>query len=287
MNNINDILKNFSFSEAESELYLAALKLKNATVSEIAEKAGMGRTVAYFHIKNLLKKKVLKQKKSGKKIVVSPVAPAEIAERLHESVGNFKTLIPQLESLNTVENEIPQIEIQDSTAAFKRIYDEVINMPIGSTLKAIEDKKGAEAELKLMSNEHWNHFFTQMAERKIITKAIFTKELLLDVRKSITPSNYAIVKKRIWDLHTISEELLPIKNFIVLYNNKISFMFPEISMTITIKHNGLYHIIDTLFETIFSFTEKVENPWDYRDDGSENVSKTQKPQKATEEDIYY
>lgn len=287
MNNINDILKNFSFSEAESELYMAALKLKNATVSEIAEKAGMGRTVAYFHIKNLLKKKVLKQKKSGSKIVVCPVAPAELAERLQESVGNFKTLIPRLESLSTVENEIPQIEIMESNAAFEKIYDEVIHMPVGSSWKVIEDRRGAEAEMKLLNNEYWNKFFSQMTERKILTKAIFTSELLSDISKSVTPENYSILKKRRWDVHVIPEDLLPIKNFILLYNGKLSFMFPEISMTITINHAGLYYVIDTLFETIFSFTEKVENPWDYKGGGSENVSKIQKPQKATEEDIYY
>jgi sugar-specific transcriptional regulator TrmB len=65
MEKINDILKNFTFSEAESDLYAAALKLGKAGISEIAEKAGMGRTVAYFHIKNLLEKKVLRQVKKG------------------------------------------------------------------------------------------------------------------------------------------------------------------------------------------------------------------------------
>ena len=286
MDKVNNILKNFSFSEAESELYTAALKLGNATVSEIAEKAGMGRTVAYFHINNLLKRNILKQRKSGKKMIVSPISPSQLAESLQESVGDFKTLIPQLESLNIAENEIPQIEIQESDIAFRKIYDEVIQMPAGSTFKVIEDKKGAEAELKLMNNEYWNHFFSQIVERKIVTKAIFTKEILSDINKSITPENYSIVKKRMWNIRALPEDVLPIKNLVVLYNDKISFMFPEISMTITIRHAALYYVFDTLFETIFNFAEKVENPWGNKDrnDKSEML---QKPQKATEEDLYY
>lgn len=282
MEKLNEILKNFSFSQAESGLYAAALKLKKAGISEIANKAGMGRTVAYFHIKNLLEKKVLKQTKKGSKLLISPIEPSELAERLQKEVSDFKTLIPQLESLGKAENEIPQIEIQDSNIAFRKIYDEVINMPIDSTWKVIEDRNGAEAEMKLLDNEYWNHFFSQMVERKIITKAIFTDELLSDINSSITPENYGILKNRKWNVRKISASALPIKNFVLLYNNKLSFMFPEISLTITIRHIALFNLFDTLFETIFSFSEQVDNPW-----GKPPTANKQTPQKATEEDLYY
>src|SRR5665647_644070 len=135
MENINNILKNFTFSEAESELYAAALKLGKAGISEIAEKAGMGRTVAYFHIKNLLEKQVLRQIKKGNKMFISPIAPTELAERLQKEVSDFKSLVPQLEALGKIENEMPQIEIQESGVAFKKIYDEVTHMPAGSIFK--------------------------------------------------------------------------------------------------------------------------------------------------------
>ena len=283
MEKVNNILKNFSFSEAESELYTAALKLKSATVSEIAEKAGMGRTVAYFHIKNLLKRNILKQKKTGKKIVVSPIPPSELAQRLQESVGDFKTLVPQLESLNTVENEIPQIEILESNIAFQKIYDEVIHMPIGSSWKVFEDKAGAEAEMKLLDNEYWNKFFSQMSERKILTKAIFTEELLSDINKSITPENYNILGGRMWDIRTLPEKSMPINGLVLLYNNKLSFLFPNVALTITIKHAALFNLLDTMFETIFNFSKKVENPWNQ----PKNEKTARAPQKATEEDLYY
>lgn len=261
MEKINEILKNFSFSQPESEVYIAALGLGKGTVSEIAQKAGVGRTVAYFHIKNLLKRNFLRQLKSGKKLIISPVPPSELAGRLEEQVGSLKSLIPQLEALSTAEKEIPEIEIQESSIAFQKIYDEVTHMPVGSSWKVIEDQRGAEAELKLLNNKFWNEFFTRMTERQITTKAIFTQELLSSINKSITPKNYEILKKRKWDIHTISENKLPIKNFVVLYNNKLSFMFPEISMTITIRHSMLFHVVNTLFETIFLLTQPATDPW--------------------------
>lgn len=276
MEKITAILKNFSFSEPESLLYIAALKLKKATVSHIAQKAGMGRTVTYFHIKNLTKRGIFKQTKQGRVLIFTPTPPAELARILQESVGNFKSFVPELESLNVVESELPEIRIEESKEAFRRIYDEVIHMPAGSTWKVIEDKRGAQGEMKLIDNAYWGHFFGEMRQRKILTKAIFTEELLLDINKSITPENYAVLKQRRWNIRTIPEKALPIQNFVVLYNKKLSFMFPEISMTLTIRHPLLYHIFDTMFETIFSFCKPVDNPWD-----------SMRPQKATEEDIYY
>jgi len=261
MENINNILKNFSFSEAEAEIYTATLKLKKAGISEIAQKAGMGRTAAYFHIKNLLEKKVLRETKKGNKMLIAPIAPTELAERLQNEVGDLKSLLPQLEALGKIDQEIPQIEIQESNTAFKKIYDEIIHLPIGSTFKIIEDRKGVEAELKLLDSNYWNFFFTQLAERKIITKAIFTKELFADINQSIVPENYALLQKRMWNIRALPEATLPIKNLVILYNDKLSFLFPEISLTITIKHSALFNLIDTLFETIFTFAEKIENPW--------------------------
>lgn len=285
MNNINKILQNFAFSEAESQLYTAALKLEKASISEIAEKAGMGRTAAYFHIKNLIKKNIFKQVKVGKKIVIVAISPTELAENLQERVGDFKTMIPQLEALGRIENEIPQIEIMESSAAFQKIYDEVIHMPVGSLFKVIEDKYGAEAELKLFNSEYWNYFFSEIAKRKIVTKAIFTKEIMDDINKSITPENYNVLGSRMWNIRTLPEVNMPIRGLVLLYNNKLSFLFPEIALTITIKHSALFHLLDTMFETIFSFAEKAENPWGKV--GIKSSPTKQVPQKATEEDLYY
>jgi len=264
---------------------MAALKLEKASISQLAQKADMGRTVAYFHIKNLIKKNIFKQVKAGKKIIISTISPTELAENLQESVGDFKTLIPQLESLGRAENEIPQFEIMESNAAFQKIYDEVVNMPIGSSWKVFEDRQGGEAEMKLLNNEYWNKFFSQMLERKIMTKAIFSRELLSDINKSITPENYKVLSSRLWDIRKLPEERMPINGLVVLYNGKLSFLFPEVSLTITIKHTALFHLLDTMFETIFSFAEVAENPWGLP--GKKNSVEEQKPQKATEEDLYY
>jgi len=46
-----------------------------------------------------------------------------------------------MEALDTIEKEIPQIEIQESYAGFDKIYDEICHLPVGGLFKVIEDRK--------------------------------------------------------------------------------------------------------------------------------------------------
>lgn len=261
MKKTSEILNHFSFSEIESEIYMAALALNQASVSDLAKRVGMGRTAAYFHIKNLIEKKVLQEKRVGNRIVVTAIPPSDLVHRLEEHVGDLKSLVPQLEALGQIENDLPQIEVSESNAAFEKIYDEVAHMPTGSYLKVIEDRSGAKTELRMLESDFWERFFSRMIKQRIVTKAVFTTELLLDLKQSVTPENYRIFGKRLWDIRVIPEEKMPMKGLVLIYGQKISFLFPETALTITIRHAALFHLIDTMFETIFAFGERVESPW--------------------------
>jgi len=81
------------------------------------------------------------------------------------------------------------------------------------------------------------------------------------INRAINKENYSIVQKRMWDIHVLPERKTSIKNLILLYNDKVSFLFPEISLTITIKHKTLFGINQHPFETIFGLAHKIDNPW--------------------------
>ena len=255
------LLQKFSFSEPESKIYLSCLKLKKATVSEIAKKTEIGRTNAYFHIKNLVEKNILKESKKGTKIYISPTKPSDLAEELQKNVSVFKELVPQLESLNKAEQEIPQIEILESKKGFYKIYDEITDMPKDSEFKVIENKKTAQAELTLIPNEQWKKFFTKIVEKNILTNALFTKEMLEDIEKNITPQNYELISKRLWRIHSLPEKSLPVNNLILIYSDKVAFLTPDNMLAIIIKHKSVTNILSALFDTIFNLTEPAKAPW--------------------------
>ena len=78
---------------------------------------------------------------------------------------------------------------------------------------------------------------------------------------TLYPENYAVLGNRMWDIRTLPEKNMPLKGLVILYNSKLSFLFPDVALTITIKHPAIFGIIDTLFETIFNFAEKTSSPW--------------------------
>ncbi|MFW0838041.1 MAG: helix-turn-helix domain-containing protein [Candidatus Komeilibacteria bacterium] len=261
MDGITQILQKFSFTDQEVKIYLAALELGKSPISQIAHKAKLSRTNAYFHIKNLINKNVLQESKKGTKILITPTPPSHLVKTLQTNVNIFKNLIPQLNALTSTENTLPQIEIYESALGFKQVYEEISNMPQGAEFKVLENNKSGEAELSLLTDEQWESFFKKIIQKRIITKALFTNELINTVRKQMSHSSYKKFSDRMWNMRLLKENQLPVDNLILLYNSKVAFLTPDNSLVVIIQHKNIVNMINVLFETIFGFADAVENPW--------------------------
>jgi len=261
MDEITQILQKFSFSEQETKIYLTSLKLGKSSITKIANTAKIGRTNAYFHIKNLINQNVLQESKKGTKIFITPTKPSTLVNKLQTNVNILKNLVPQLDSLIDSEDALPQIEILESALGFQQVYEEIAHMPQGSEFKVLENNNAGEAELALLSSEQWSIFFKKIIQKKIITKALFTNKLINNIKTQITPNSYKNLSNRMWNIKSLEENQLPVDNLILLYNNKVAFLTPDSSLVVIMQHKSIVNMIDVLFETIFGFAEKVESPW--------------------------
>jgi len=261
MDEITKILQKFSFSEQETKIYLTSLELGKSSITKIANKAKIGRTNAYFHIKNLINRNILQESKKGTKILITPVKPSDLVKKLQTNVNIFKNLIPQLDALTSAENTLPQIEILESKLGFQQVYEEISNMPPGSEFKVLENNKAGEAELALLTSQQWESFFKKIIQKKIITKALFTTELISNIKNQTTPSSYNKISERMWNMKSLEEDQLSVDNLILLYSSKVAFLTPDNSLVVIIQHKSIVNMINVLFETIFDFAEKVKSPW--------------------------
>jgi len=261
MEEIINILQNFSISEPETKLYLSSLKLGKASISDIAKQSKMGRTNAYFHINNLIDKGLLQESRAGKKIFVTAVQPTSLAKKLQSSVNVFKNLVPQLESLSVVKEDSPQIDILESKVGFAMVYDEIKNLPTGSEFRVIENSQTADVEMSLLGEQQCYDFFNTLVKKKIIAKALFSSELLADAKTYMTKANYNALSERMWNLRVLPEDKMPIDNLILSYGNKVAFLTPDRKLTVVIKESSIVNMINVMFEIIFGFAEKVEMPW--------------------------
>lgn len=261
MEDIAKVLQGFSITEQETKIYTSCLKLGKSSVTKIAELSALSRTNAYFHIKNLIKKKILQEIIVGKKTFLTAVQPSVLLARLQTNVNVFKRLVPQLESLSIMQDALPQIDVLESKAGFIKIYDEIMDMPHGSEFKVMENLVTAEAELSLLTSKEYNKFLRTIIKKKITTKALFSSELLKNIQNEMAEDSYSMQADRMWNLRVLPEEKLPIKNFLLLYANKAAFLTPDNSVAVIIQDKNIVTMIDTMFEIVFAFAENVQNPW--------------------------
>jgi sugar-specific transcriptional regulator TrmB len=262
MPRIDEILKVFALTDVESKIYLSALGMENPAVAQIAKKVGLNRTAAYHHINHLLEKGFLKQTRKGSVVQLIAVPPAELAERFDRITTDFKSLVPQLESLQKISRETPIIEIKESRLGYAEVYEELSSLPEGATFRVLEGSKAMKKELHLLTEKELSKFYKRVSERRIVTRAIFTLEAMDFVYSELSATNLGNIRKRIWELRTLSESQLPFGQLMFVYGEKTAFMFPESSLVMTIKHKDIADAMAAMHEGLFNFAKPINRPWE-------------------------
>lgn len=260
-NEIKTIFSHFGRSPIEAETYLAALSLGAGTAAQIAQKTGEGRTKVYFHIKKLLQDGILKESRKGQRQIYIPLPPRELSSIVTKWATNLRSLVPELEAMEKGAAETPIIEVSESRAGYFRVYDEVSSIPESSSFRVMVGREALEQELTLLDNTAWNTFFRRIVDRKITTIGIFTNESMATPQQLLSPENYEYLSKRKWNLSLIPESVLKMQKLMFIYQNKVTFVFPETALVMTITHQGIADLLGATFDALHSFGEKVAPTW--------------------------
>lgn len=257
----SELLQQFSVSEDEAEIYLALLKIGTATVSEIAKKIDKNRTATYFHIKKLIRKKLLCELHGGRIQKFTTISPAELAERFDRLTTDFKSLVPQLEASQNIDKEAPRIQVSESRSGYYKVYDEISSLPENSTFLAIEGVEALKNELTSLSNDDTANFYSKMIERNIAVRLIITQEASEIPNALITEENLKLLRKRSIDVRTHTESVLPFQGLSLMYADTVAYLFPKTKLVVMIKHQG---IADS-FRATFNVLSHFGKPYQYSD----------------------
>ncbi len=252
MANPKELLTRFSVTDEEADIYLALLKLGAATATEISEKAKKQRTATHFHLKKLVDRDLVCLTKRGRTFVFNAIAPSELAARFDRATTDFKSIVPQLEALQKIEGDAPRVNVTESRAGYFKVYDEISSLPVGSTFYAIEGAQALHNELKLLTHDETNLFFTRIIERGIVTKLILTEEALHIPSELIPKENFELLKKRILHVRTHPEKALAFQGLSIMYGNTVAHLFPETNLVITIQHDGIASSFKATFDALFA-----------------------------------
>lgn len=253
-----EILKQFSLTDEEVDVYVGLLKTGPAGVTDIAKKIKKNRTAVYFHMSKLVEKGVIRQTQKGRALMFRAVAPRELAERFDKLTTDFKSIVPQLEALQRAEGDAPQIHVTESRSGYYKVYDEISSLPEGSTFFAIEGAVALKNELTLLSSEETKNFYTKIIARNITAHVVMTDEAASIPSTSMSQENIDLLRQRKLSIKTYPKSILPFQGLSLLYNDTVAYLFPETNLVITIKHPGIADAYRKTFEALFKGGKEYE-----------------------------
>ena len=106
MNNLLESLQKIGLSPKESKIYLSLLSFGSASVSDIADSAGIKRPTAYLILDELRKKGLVLKIPHAKKIIFQAKQPDELYEQATNNLNDFEKALPKLRSINPSPNVV-------------------------------------------------------------------------------------------------------------------------------------------------------------------------------------
>jgi sugar-specific transcriptional regulator TrmB len=116
----------FGFSENETRIYLALLRLGALHPTELAQKTGLNRSYLYDLLNRMQEKGYLSTVKTRDKLCYQAVAPRQLYELVRLRIETFATIIGQLEKLPG-EKEDTSLEMHRGKGVFRTLTRDLFN----------------------------------------------------------------------------------------------------------------------------------------------------------------
>ncbi len=165
------VLADFGLTEAEVSLYVALLKLGEASASALAERTNTNRTFTYDRLKRLLGSGLVSYVVKDNKKYFRAAEPSRLLSILQEKEEQVKSILPELERLKVPEKKGPDVEIFSS----KKGVRTALNM-------ALKEKKdllihGSIKKFREMIPSYYEIWNKRRSEEKIQAKVLSAEDV--------------------------------------------------------------------------------------------------------------
>ena len=124
--NILQTLKNVGLEEKEAHVYLANLELGSASVSQIAQRAGLKRPIVYYILEKLKSRGYIYRIEEGGVKKFSAADPSKVFQVASGAVEELRFMLPIIRALQEKGAKKPRIEYledRESILSLFRLYD--------------------------------------------------------------------------------------------------------------------------------------------------------------------
>jgi predicted transcriptional regulator len=127
MNEILQSLSNLGLTDKESRVYLAILKLGEATVGDISDEAMIKRPTTYLVLDELRKKGMVLKIPYAKKTIFQAKSPDDFYKQAIENIDQFERVLPKMRAMNPRQKSVKTLYFEGlqglKEALFYRIND--------------------------------------------------------------------------------------------------------------------------------------------------------------------
>lgn len=238
-------LQEIGLNEKEAAIYLALLQVDTASVIDIAKKTGVNRSTVYVVLEGLMKKGLVSETESGKKVHYHAESPERLeafveGQRMvfEERSKRLPDIIPQIKSVQRASGERPVVK-----------YFEGHDAALGSHLLFFnaEDKEGV--GYFIFNRDLVEDIFSPneiSAAQKIRPGKQIKAKTLYTSTKTTLPTNE--LSERI----KIDSEKYPISCDISIYEDRVQIIAMDKSIsTIFIQSKDVADTLKSLFKLAF------------------------------------
>ncbi|MBU6414910.1 hypothetical protein KGQ34_01535 [Patescibacteria group bacterium] len=242
---IRKIIEQLGYSSKEATVYAAALKIHDATISEVAEEAQLPRTTTKYIMKRLAEQGLLATYIKKRRAIWNAENPDVLLVRLKEREAALQEVLPQLHAMRNEKNGKPTIRFYSGTANIRRILDDIIAAKYNIRSLTSYDDMAAflEEYFREFIEERRKHFLRVqfITNRSAETEALRKHDPDMLRQTRYLPSSFAL------------------KNGLFVYGDKIAVISLNKKMPtgITIQDQNIADTQALLFDSLWEHCEKA------------------------------
>ena len=240
------ILKKLNFSSKETDIYLAALKLGSASVTELAKRSGIKRPTTYVILEKFKEMGLISlSRKKGIKIFITedPDKLLKLLEEERELLSNkekeLKNSLPKLKALKEKDTTMPIIRYYKGKEGIWSILDDIMNSQHDSRM--------------ITSGKAFDVLGKKRIERDVLQKRkrIGTKSYIISDHDPHQIDTYR-KKELLFREFRFLPETIDLNSLVYIYEDKIALIFLRNSLTgIIIENEELFLVFRFMFDSLW------------------------------------
>jgi len=211
--NIINSLISLGLKENEAKVYLATLKMGQATVGEIADSTDVQRTFIYDILEELHDKGLISQVEVGKVKHFSALSVEKFKKRQEEKLAKFASVLPELKALEKSVGDRPRVQFFEGVDGVKFALEDTLNQPVGSKILAFATGEGVYEKIPGFLDQ----YLKARVKKKITVQALAPDNA---VNREHVKHDKEVMRKTI----LLPPDKFPFTNEIDIYGHKVAIM---------------------------------------------------------------